>query len=293
MNIWQVISTDISAATGQPFRIAGRRAAGGGCINSAFVVEGDGQRWFVKTNDAAKLAMFEAEADGLRELAQAGAVRVPQPLCHGVAEDTAYLAMEYLDLGAATASSATKMGERLAALHRVSAARFGWRHDNTIGSTPQINTPADDWIEFWGTRRLGYQFGLARRNGAARLADSGEALLAVMPAFFAGYRPVPSLLHGDLWGGNWAADSAANPVIFDPAVYYGDREADLAMTELFGGFPPGFYAAYRGAWPLDPGYTARKTLYNLYHILNHFNMFGSGYSSQAERMIAALLADAT
>lgn len=293
MKLWNAIAAAISAATRQPFCIAARRTAGGGCINAAYVVDGGGQRWFVKTNDAAQRAMFEAEAEGLRELAQAAALRVPRPLCFGAAEGSAYLVLEYLDLGSGGAKAATRLGEQLAVLHRVTAPQFGWRRANTIGATKQINTPESDWIEFWRTRRLGFQLDLAaRQSGASRLVSGGQALCEALPAFFSGYRPLPSLLHGDLWGGNWAADGDGNPVLFDPAVYYGDREADLAMTELFGGFPPGFYAAYRAAWPLDPGYATRRTLYNLYHVLNHYNLFGGGYLRQAEGMIASLLAEA-
>jgi fructosamine-3-kinase len=144
-------------------------------------------------------------------------------------------------------------------------------------------------MPFWRDQRLGYQLKLAARSGRD-LLKKGERILADLGAFFQNYRPVPSLLHGDLWGGNVSAVER-QPVIFDPAVYYGDREADLAMTELFGGFSEQFYQAYRDTWPLDDGYPVRKTLYNLYHVLNHFNLFGGGYGSQAERMIDSLLSE--
>jgi len=149
-----------------------------------------------------------------------------------------------------------------------------------------------DWIAFYRAWRLRPQFELARHNAAPRgLLRQGERLLERLEAFFPGYHPMPSLLHGDLWGGNHGyADGV--PVLFDPAVYYGDREVDLAMTELFGGYPADFYAAYREAWPLDPGYRVRKPLYNLYHVLNHFNLFGGGYAAQAEAMVRRLLAEA-
>lgn len=291
MPTWQTIAAAIAAATGQPCRITAQRPVGGGCINNAYVVESDAQRWFVKTNRAARLAMFDAEADGLRELASSRAIRVPQPVCHGVAGDSAFLVLEYVEFGATGTQAETRLGEQLAALHRVSAAQFGWRRDNSIGATPQPNTPDADWATFWRARRLGFQLDVARRNGAARLADCGAPLLDALPAFFTTYRPVPALLHGDLWSGNRATDTHGQPLLFDPAVYYGDRETDLAMSELFGGFAPAFYAAYRAAWPLDPGYATRRTLYNLYHVLNHYNMFGGGYQAQAERMIATLLAE--
>ena len=179
----------------------------------------------------------------------------------------------------------------LAALHRTVAEAYGWRRDNTIGSTPQLNEWSGHWLEFLCERRIGHQLDLALRRGNKRLSQRGEELLERMGDLFTDYTPVASLLHGDLWAGNSAATPGGEPVVFDPAVYYGDREADIAMTELFGGFGPRFYAAYNEAWPLDPGYRVRKTLYNLYHIINHFNMFGGGYGGQAERMIDQLLSE--
>jgi fructosamine-3-kinase len=236
--------------------------------------------------------MFEAEAEGLRELAQAQAVRVPAPICSGTAAGLAYLVLEYIDLTGADGKSLERLGHQLAQQHRVTNSKYGWHRDNTIGSTPQINTPCDDWVEFWQQYRLGFQLALAADNGyGGGLQRQGEQLMTRLGDFFSDYTPVPSLLHGDLWGGNFAVASGGAPVIFDPAVYYGDREADLAMTELFGGFGERFYQAYRAAWPLDPGYGVRKQLYNLYHVLNHLNLFGGGYGAQAERMLDALLSE--
>lgn len=292
-NLWKEIAAAIAAASGKPFAIAVRQASGGGDINAAWTVEGGGRRYFVKTNSAARLAMFEAESEGLRELASAAAIRVPQPMCCGSAAGNAFLVLEHIAFGSGGRGGAQRLGEQLAALHLTTAPHFGWRRDNTIGSTPQPNSPAADWLAFWREQRLGYQLALAAQNGAGgRLLRDGEKLLEALPLLFHGYTPRPSLLHGDLWGGNAAFDTADNPVIFDPAVYYGDRETDLAMTELFGGFAADFYAAYRASFPLDPGYATRKTLYNLYHILNHFNLFGGSYQGQAERMIGMLLAEA-
>ena len=284
------LAESIGAATGPAFAVASRRAIGGGDINQAEMLVGrDGRRFFVKLNQADRLAMFEAEADGLDEILAADAIRVPRPVCSGVDGGRAFLVLEYLELDGH--GDAADLGRRLAALHRHTQARFGWRRDNTIGATRQPNGWLDDWIAFLRDRRLGYQLDLARDNGApGRLIEQGERLLAGLDAFFPGHAPVASLLHGDLWGGNHGyADG--EPVLYDPAVYYGDREADLAMTELFGGFPAAFHAAYREAWPLDAGHEIRKTLYNLYHVLNHYNLFGGGYAGQAERMIARLLAE--
>lgn len=289
MTLWQQIGDHIRAETGLGIR-AGRDRVGGGCINETVRVAGEGRDFFVKLNAAAKADMFAAEAEGLRALAATRTVRVPEPVCWGVAGDTAYLVLEYLMFG--RGGEGAELGRELAALHRVTQPEFGWHRDNTIGSTPQINTPSRDWPAFWRERRLGYQLRLAERNGwGGELQRLGERLLVEMDALFEDHRPQPSLLHGDLWGGNHGFLADGRPVIFDPAVYFGDREADLAMTELFGGFGADFHAGYRAAWPLDPGYAARKTFYNLYHILNHVNLFGGGYHGQALRMLQQLLAE--
>ncbi len=288
---WSDISESISSATGAIFRIEQNIAAGGGCINAAHRIEGCGRSYFVKLNSADRADMFAAEAEGLREIAASATVRVPQPVCLGTNRAASWLVMEHIALGGARDGSMRELGRQLAALHRVTGRAFGWRRDNTIGSTPQINAQSRDWMAFWREQRLGFQLQRAAANGyRGRLQRDGEALLEKLPAFFAAHRPRPALVHGDLWSGNTGFDEAGNPVIFDPAVYYGDRETDLAMTELFGGFSADFHAAYREAYPLDTGYELRKTLYNLYHVLNHLNLFGGGYLGQAERMIGQLLA---
>jgi fructosamine-3-kinase len=284
------IAAAIGRATGQAFDPVNREETGGGCINQGLTLTGaDGRRFFVKLNDARHGPMFAAEAEGLAELAAAAAIRVPRPIALGESENQAFLVLEWLALG--RTGSGADLGRRLANLHRVTRNSFGWHRDNTIGSTPQPNPATSDWPAFFGEHRLGHQLRLARCNGAPGPLIAGcERLVSGLAAFFSDYRPVPSLLHGDLWGGNYGY-AEGQPVLFDPAVYYGDREADLAMTELFGGFPPDFQAAYREAWPLDAGYSVRKSLYNLYHVLNHFNLFGGGYASQARNMIESLLAE--
>lgn len=292
MSIWPDIAEHIAATTGQPFIADGQHAVGGGCINAATVVRGGDQRYFVKSNDAAKLDMFTAEAAGLNELAQAQAIRVPAPICWGTSGEQAYLVLEYVEQGQPRSESMTWLGQELAQLHRRPNEHYGWHRDNTIGATLQVNTPSNDWIDFWQRHRLGFQLELAKRNGhGGKLQRQGERLVSDLGAFFRASTPAASLLHGDLWSGNYTFDEHGHPVIFDPAVYYGDRETDLAMTELFGGFPSRFYDAYREAYPLEAGYAIRKTLYNLYHVLNHLNLFGGGYLSQAERMIDMLLAE--
>ncbi|HHJ11630.1 MAG TPA: fructosamine kinase family protein [Chromatiales bacterium] len=287
---WQDIATAIERATGRApgeLRVASR---GGGCINEAWLLDDGERRFFVKANTASSLEMFEAEAEGLHELRKADAIRVPEPIATGVSGRNAWLVMEALPLGASP--DPTRFGEQLARMHEYHAPHYGWHRDNTIGSTPQPNGWMDDWVAFLRERRLGFQLELARSRGLdPRTVAVGERLLESLPAFFDS-PPAASLLHGDLWRGNVGGLPDGSPAIFDPAVYYGDAEADLAMTELFGGFGEPFFAAYRAVRPISPDYPTRRTLYNLYHILNHYNLFGGGYDSQADNMIRQLLAEA-
>lgn len=290
--LWQTIEQDIGSHTGEAFKIERQRGIGGGSINQTALVEGSGQQYFIKLNQTEGLDMFIAEAEGLRELAGSKTLRIPNPICHGVNGSQAYLVMEYLQLGGGNQRAEEKLGEQLAEMHHCVTERFGWTRNNTIGSTPQENAWEADWVDFWRRRRLGVQLSLAARNGyRGILQREGERLMENLAVFFTDYQPRPSLLHGDLWSGNYAFSRDGEPVIFDPAVYYGDREADIAMTELFGGFSSRFYQAYQATWPLDAGYKTRKNFYNLYHILNHANLFGGGYAGQAQRMIQHLLSE--
>ncbi len=284
--MWTQIAAHISEI--QPeFKIASHRPVSGGCINQGYEVSNGNFTYFVKLNEAAQVEMFAAEALGLQQMSQTNTIRVPKPICWGIADNSAYIVLEWLKLGAATTNSWQQMGQNLAAMHRkTSSMGFGWEQNNTIGSTPQINTWATDWIKFYAQHRLGYQFQLAKRRGGN--FPQQEELLAALPQLLS-HQGQPSLVHGDLWGGNAAFTEQGEPVIFDPATYYGDREVDIAMTELFGGFPAAFYRGYNAVFPLESGYEQRKNLYNLYHILNHFNLFGGGYAAQANRGIAQIL----
>lgn len=289
---WAEIATQISSCTGKTFSVNKVSSIGGGCINKTFCVEGHGLRYFVKLNTASSFFMFEAEAAGLREIHASRTLRVPVPVCQGRNNSASWLVLEYLELGSASRRGAAALGQGLAAMHRLSSEKFGWRCDNTIGTTRQVNERSSDWIGFWRNHRLGYQLRLAGSNGyGGRFQIQGQQLMEGLDAFFPGSPPAASLLHGDLWSGNHSYDISGQPLIFDPAVYFGDRETDLALTELFGGFSEDFYDSYREAYPLDPGYAARKSLYNLYHILNHLNLFGKGYLRHAEQTIARLLAE--
>ncbi len=289
---FSVIEQQIIHATKTPFKICSTKPISGGDINVAFLLEGEKQRYFVKLNQANLVDMFAAEFAGLIELEQSKTVKIPRPITFGQSEDNSFLVLEFLELKRATSESETQFGQQLAQLHLQKQPCFGWQIDNTIGSTRQPNAHSENWVDFWREQRLGFQLHLAAQKGyRGKLQILGEKLCERLDDFFVDYSPQRSLLHGDLWGGNFATDAKNNSVIFDPACYYGDRETDLAMTELFGGFGRDFYAAYNAVWQLDAGYKTRKTLYNLYHILNHVNLFGGGYSLQAEQMMQKLLAE--
>ncbi|QZZ21643.1 fructosamine kinase family protein [Leptothermofonsia sichuanensis E412] len=286
---WDQIAAHIRQATGKPFEPGDRRSVGGGCINQGYRLSDGDRTYFVKLNQASQIAMFEAEVAGLRDMEATGTIRVPKPVCYGTNGSTGYLVLEWIDLGRGSSQAWNAMGRQLAAMHRAtSRSGFGWQINNTIGSTPQVNSWTEDWTEFWIKHRIGFQLNLAKRRGG--YFPQEKQLLEAIPALLADHAPQPSLVHGDLWSGNAAISHAGEPVIFDPAAYYGDREVDIAMTELFGGFPSEFYQGYNQVWALEPGYQQRKLLYNLYHILNHFNLFGGGYESQANRMIEQIVA---
>jgi len=304
--MWDKIAAHISETTGETFSLDNRHSVSGGCINQGYSISSSSRTYFAKINQASQIAMFEAEALGLQQMRATQTIRVPEPICWGTEGNSAYIVLEWLDLGSRGGERAwEEMGRKLAAMHKYTPPNppllrggeepnstllrgfFGWDINNTIGSTVQINNWTANWAEFWAEHRIGYQLKLARRRGGH--FPQGERLLEVIPELLAGHEPQPSLVHGDLWGGNAGVTSAGEAVIFDPAAYFGDREVDIAMTELFGGFSAQFYWGYNQVLPLEEGYDQRKTLYNLYHILNHFNLFGRSYESQANQMINRIL----
>jgi protein-ribulosamine 3-kinase len=292
MEPWPALAGELMRLTGRTFSPEPAQRVAGGSINRCYRWPTGSGPVFVKVAASLAAPMLEAEADGLAELARAQAVRVPRVLACGRAGASAFLALEWLEAGAATEESEERLGTQLAAQHAVTAPEFGWWRDNTIGSTPQPNGTMGSWAEFFRERRLRPQLELAVVRGfGPRLQGPGERLLAGIGALLETHTCAASLLHGDLWGGNWLATTDGDPTIFDPAVYYGDREADLAMTQLFGGFGPRFYRAYAAAAPLPPGAALRRELYNLYHVLNHANLFGGGYAESALRSIQRLLAE--
>ncbi|MCX5930928.1 MAG: fructosamine kinase family protein [Cyanobacteria bacterium] len=289
------------------------RPVGGGCSHSAWAVElSGGGRLFAKTNQAWLLPVLEAEMEGLRALAAAADsdLRVPRPLHCALAGSQALLVIDWLDLDPGGSGSGTAAqlawaaaGAALARLHRRSAASsaatgsagFGWAHDNYIGSTLQSNSWCPSWGQFFAEQRLGPQLNLAEHSG--RVLRGRQRLLELTPAWLDGHGAVPCLVHGDLWAGNAArvapsSSSLGSAVValFDPAVYLGDREVDLAMAQMFAGFPPAFFSGYEQEWPRPAGHAQRRKLYDLYHLLNHANLFGGGYWRQAQALIAEVVA---
>jgi fructosamine-3-kinase len=291
------IAASIAELTEAPFELTALERVGGGCIHEAWKLEGDSAdstwRFFAKTNAITAAPMLAAEAQGLRALERAGRIEVPRVMLQADDGERAWLVMDWMELVALDAASGARLGEALAAQHRLPQERFGWEQDNFIGASPQPNGWSDDWLAFWREKRLMAQLRLAaQKRLPSRLIDRGERLAADCGAFFRTYSPAPSLLHGDLWGGNAAALEDGTPVVFDPAVYAGDREADIAMTELFGGFPAEFHSAYRAAWPLHDDYRVRRDFYNAYHLINHANLFAGDYVRQAMDSIERLVSEA-
>ncbi len=297
--------------------LAGLTPVGGGCIHSSWCLElAGGGRLFAKTNRREALPLLQAEAEGLAALhgaAEPAALVVPEPLALAAVGDRAVLVLPWLELGPGRSSGAAGSGKggwrgcgaALAALHRRSLAtaagastvpatasgesrtRFGWERDNWIGSGPQPNGWHDHWGRFFADWRLAPQLErLALRHGPLHGA---EELLERVPAWLEQHGAEPCLVHGDLWSGNASLLADGRGALFDPAVYRGDREVDLAMARLFGGFPAEFFAGYEEHWPLPPGHRRRVDLYNLYHLLNHANLFGGGYRQQAQACLDVLL----
>jgi fructosamine-3-kinase len=265
------------------------RSVVGGSINQAFCLLADPEPLFVKINAAHALPVFEAEVEGLEALRSAEGVSVPETVDVGCVGETSYLALRWVEFSSKTKSAEHLLGVALAQQHRDIAEQFGWHRENTIGATPQRNTLMCNWSDFFRLERLGVQLELAVERGLPQQQlDQTYYVMERLEWFFVGREPVASLLHGDLWSGNWGCDASGEPFIYDPAVYYGDREADLAMTRLFGGFGDAFYSAYQNEWPLTDGWEARVDLYNLYHLLNHFNLFGASYLDQTSDTLSRL-----
>ncbi|MCL3779319.1 fructosamine kinase [Prolixibacteraceae bacterium JC049] len=264
-------------------RIIGKQMVGGGCIAQTNVLKMEsGKHYFLKSGFSD--SMFRKEANGLNELAKPNVIRVPQV----VLADDEFLLLEHIQQGVRKANFYEELGKQLANMHRYTAENYGFYEDNFIGATAQINTTdrktAGSWMDFFWENRLLFQYRLTEKNGHAsvRLKQAFIKLEKLIATIIGDSAEEPTLMHGDLWGGNYMHDENGNPVLFDPAVYYGHREADLAMTSLFGGFTLEFYQAYQKEFPLKEGWEFREGIYQLYHVLNHVNLFGTSYLSQAE-----------
>lgn len=271
----------LSEQKGTEVRVLSTHGLGGGCINDARRIETTDGVYFLKSNPSPLPAMFPREAEGLSALAAVGAITVPEPIhAHDGGDGVLpFLLTSWIEPGRRASGFSREFGRRFARLHKEgTGTRFGFEHDNYLGSTPQPNGWSDDWVEFFREKRLGYQLRLARRHGfGGDLQLLGERLLERLGELIAEPAEPPTLLHGDLWGGNYMVAKSGEPVLIDPATYYGRREADLAMTQLFGGFDSEFYEGYEEVWPLAGGSRHRLDIYQLYHLLNHLNLFGSGY----------------
>ena len=286
---WQDLGDMLSEYTGIQYGRLQATPLQGGNINQAYRLNDDRHQVFIKLNRSDRLEMFNAEQAGLDAIRNSGSIRVPEVFTTGRIADQSFIAMEYIELGGKI--NHDQFASALAAMHNCKQQRFGFDCDNTIGSTAQPNTWTDNWVDFWGRYRLGFQLDLAREKGLdEQLIDAGEGLCDILESFYCDYQPQASLLHGDLWQGNYAADSSDHVVIFDPACYFGDHEADLAMMELFGHPGERFFEVYRDSFDINDGYQLRRDLYNLYHLLNHANLFGGGYAAQALQAIHKLMA---
>ncbi len=262
----------------------------GGDICSAYKVETKQQKYFLKIHQPSMLNMLQCEANNLNKIAETNSIKTPAVVACDQTATFSFLMLEYLELGAS--GSHESLGVALANLHHHQSNTFGWDQGNFIGTTSQPNSNSNDWVAFWKNMRLNHQLQLARANSAQHLlVDKCQQLIEELPALFINYTPKPSLLHGDLWSGNFSFLTDGTPVIYDPASYFGDHETDIAMTELFGGFNQDFYSAYQEHFPVDAGYRVRKNLYNLYHILNHFNLFGGSYAHQAQNLCEKILSE--
>ncbi|MBI1292355.1 phosphotransferase [bacterium] len=255
----------------------------GGCINAAWRITTVDGAFFLKTNPHCPDDMFEREFEGLEAIANVGIIRTPRPIAWGKSEDgqPAFLLTELIEKGPRVWNFSETFGGQFAQFHRAAVGeRFGFAHDNYLGSTPQPNAWADNWTEFFREQRLVHQLGLAEANGyRGELQRLGHRLADSLERWIDEPEEPPTLLHGDLWSGNYLCTDDGDPCLIDPACYYGRREADLAMAQLFGGFDQRFYDAYEEEWPLEEGARARIDLYKLYHLLNHLNLFGGTYLS--------------
>lgn len=284
--MWHFISEQISEQTGQEFICNDIHDISTGGGHRAFMISDGKRRFFVKVNDKYLLDNFEAEAEGLKHFHQVNLFRVPQLICIGTVSEHSFLVLEYINLTDGNEQSWFEFGHKLALLHQSHTQQmYGWQEDNFIGLTYQPNQWHKKWNQFFAEQRIGFMLQLLAEKGH-KLVDIDEVVKSVSN-LLAGHSPISSMLHGDLWRGN-IGFCKEQAVIFDPALYFGDRETDIAMTELFGKFPHSFYAGYEQTWPLEDDYQYRKSVYQLYHLLNHALLFGGNYLQSADVLLKTL-----
>ncbi len=272
--------------------IISSNSVSGGCISNACKLETkSGKNYFLKFTDVSSNDMFLKEANGLKELDKANAIRIPEVIL----AEKSFILLEHIESGNPSRSFFEDFGRKFADMHKYCSHSFGFFEDNYIGSTDQKNIPneneKENWTEFYWNKRILFQYRLAERNGytTTELKDGIKKLESKLEEILSGSEEKPTLLHGDLWSGNYISDENGNACIIDPAVYYGHREADLAMTKLFGGFDNSFYSTYNETYPLKDGWRHRENIYKLYHVMNHLNLFGRGYYSQAVSLVKSYL----
>ncbi len=284
------LSEALQQLMGSTIYIKREEAVGGGCISQGGILYlSNGEQVFLKSYGASPHHFFQVEADNLLLLQRYCSLTVPTPLIVGENADSQYLCLEYIEAAPRKADYWEHCGRALATLHKESGAaarRFGLEWDNWIGSTPQPNNPSTNWQHFFATTRLHYQLQLAARNGylSPAMQRDGDLLLKHIPSLLP-EAVQPALVHGDLWSGNLMSDNRGGAALIDPAVYFADREVDIAMTRLFGGFDDRFYHAYNECYPLVKGWEGRLQLYNLYHLLNHLNIFGTSYLAAVGKVV--------
>jgi fructosamine-3-kinase len=285
--MWQTVVKDISVSLAIDFSLDNKQALTGGDTHLSYKINGAGRTFFVKVAAKEALMQFEAESFSLTHLQQFSHCKIPKVICSGLSLDKSFLVLEYLNFQPPTSELWAELGKQLAKQHQqADSGEYGWDHDNFIGNNIQVNRWHKSWSRFFAEQRIGWQLQLLKEKG--HWQGNTEKVVGRIQKLLANHQPRPCLLHGDLWQGN-IGFYQDQPAIFDPACYFGDREADLAMTELFGRFDPHFYQGYQEQYPLDKGYEGRKGIYNLYHLLNHSNLFGGVYIDQAQNHLEQLL----
>ncbi|MBN2340523.1 MAG: fructosamine kinase family protein [Deltaproteobacteria bacterium] len=281
------LQNQIKRLYGPTVSVKDSRSVSGGCINDTAVITlSNNEKLFLKKNTLSPKDMFQAELIGLQRLHSAGGPKVPTPICAFEDQTHQYLLIEYISSGTRLPDYWERFGAQLAHLHRtVRHDRFGFEIDNYIGATPQINALQNNWVTFFAEMRLAPQMRWAQQLLPMGIQNKLMYLMEHLSLFIAEPEGGPSIIHGDLWTGNAMVGPNGEPVIIDPATYFGHREAEIAMTMLFGRFGERFYSAYNETWPLEKDWAERMDLYNLYHMLNHVNLFGTGYLSSVSSIV--------